>query len=316
MAAPLIRRSDGFDAELLLAALRPAAEARYLAVLAASRGRPTGLAAPLLDLLARSSISISERMVALEALGTHGAAAEHAAAAVDALAATLASAAADGGARAVACRALSQLAAQAIDGGRELRAALGGAVGSLAVALEKDGCRYARAHAAEALASIVVAHAAGGDGALDAAAAFAAAVLRDGGGLAAADVDACARARRRRAGRRPRLRALVVCAAALPADDADEPVLGCGMQRTLDMYALSAARRASGCLRAGCRRRPARSRWSTGRGTAPIGVSIRISSGVDLMSATVSLMSSLLHSERTAWSLRTRSYASCSGGKP
>ena len=132
-------------------------------------------------------------MVALEALGTHGAAAEHAAAAVDALAATtLASAAADGGARAVACRALSQLAAQAIDGGRELRTALGGAVGSLAVALEKDNCRYARAHAAEALASIVVAHAAGGDGALDAAAAFAAAVLRDGGGLAAADVDACA----------------------------------------------------------------------------------------------------------------------------
>ena len=190
MAAPLIRRSDGFDAELLLAALRPAAEARYLAVLAASRGRPTGLAAPLLDLLARSSISISERMVALEALGTHGAAAEHAAAAVDG-SPPRSPRRADGGARCRVSRACSWRR-RAIDGGRELRAALGGAVGSLAVALEKDHCRYARAHAAEALASIVVAHAAGGDGALDAAAAFAAAVLRDGGGLVAADVDACA----------------------------------------------------------------------------------------------------------------------------
>ena len=190
MAAPLIRRSDGFDAELLLAALRPAAEARYLAVLARAAGghRPRGAAARAAREIINFHLGANGRA---RALGTHGAAAEHAAAAVDALAATLASAAA-AAAHAPSRRALSQLAAQAIDGGRELRAALSGAVGSLAVALEKDNCRYTRAHAAEALASIVVAHAAGGDGALDAAAAFAAAVLRDGGGLAAADVDACA----------------------------------------------------------------------------------------------------------------------------
>ena len=62
----------------------------------------------------------------------------------------------DGGARAVAARALAQLSAQAIGGTRALAVAVGSAVGILSVAVQLDPDRYVRGYASEALANVAV----------------------------------------------------------------------------------------------------------------------------------------------------------------
>ena len=200
--------------QVLLAARRPTAEVRYLALLACVRGSAESSAPLLLRLVEDSGAekvhdsygshdaeksdaekggavkggaekggaealrqalrpnlrpSLSDRLVALEGLGTHGAHGAHVGArdgadeadavrAVDAISAVLgASASEDGGARAVAARSLAQLTARAL-GACSARAAVavGRAVGALTMALYADADRYVRAHASEALANVAV----------------------------------------------------------------------------------------------------------------------------------------------------------------
>ena len=107
--------------------------------------------------LTKLHASVSARLVAIEALGVHGAEPPYAPAAVAQLAAVVASTCAeDGGARAVAARALAQLSAQAIGGTRALAVAVGSAVGILSVAVQLDPDRYVRGYASEALANVAV----------------------------------------------------------------------------------------------------------------------------------------------------------------
>ena len=179
LSAAAVRGHDGFDAELLLAAATPRAEVVYLALLAMGRGVGSGGAPALLAVLDRATplvsphegwgghddkddaeealrrgASISGQLVALEALGTHAAEAVHAASAVSRLLGTLRDGRADGGARAVAARALSQLGTLALAPTADpaLRTAMAAAVAPLAAAMRADVDRYVRAHAAEALA--------------------------------------------------------------------------------------------------------------------------------------------------------------------
>jgi hypothetical protein len=163
MPASIIRKRDGFDAELLLAAARPNAEARYLKLLAIARSSAEGWASLLISVLRSSAVSTSERMVVLEALGSHGVGVGQARHSIRELCAVLASPMSDGGARAVAARALAQIGFQAIShtvaSGEEVRLSLAEATSSLSSALADDSCRYVRAHAAEALVCILLAHA-------------------------------------------------------------------------------------------------------------------------------------------------------------
>ena len=107
--------------------------------------------------LTKLHASVSARLVAIEALGVHGAEPPYAPAAVAQLAAVVASTCAeDGGARAVAARALAQLSARAIGGTRALAVAVGSAVGILSVAVQLDPDRYVRGYASEALANVAV----------------------------------------------------------------------------------------------------------------------------------------------------------------
>ena len=177
LSASVLRSVEGFDAELLLAASSPSAEAAFLAVTVLARTPPgranegkwdaTSLLLTLLDgkLL---HVPPSARLVSLEALGAHAA---HAAVAsgpvasaplasapvaVERLSRTLTNERADAGTRAIAARALAQLAAQGAlltkegaDGATEH------AVEALAAAAASDADRYVRGYAAEALASIL-----------------------------------------------------------------------------------------------------------------------------------------------------------------
>ena len=132
-----------------------AADRRVSSVMTSQASSPlTKLhASPLTKLHA----SVSARLVAIEALGVHGAEPPYAPAAVAQLAAVVASTCAeDGGARAVAARALAQLSAQAIGGTRALAVAVGSAVGILSVAVQLDPDRYVRGYASEALANVAV----------------------------------------------------------------------------------------------------------------------------------------------------------------
>lgn len=113
--------------------------------------------------------------VVLEALGSHGAQPGHELEAVTFLSRILANPRVDGGARAVAARSLSQLAALNLNPysypnsdsdsyprsnksgvQQELRDALSTAVDTLVTTLALDGDRYVRAHAFEALASFAL----------------------------------------------------------------------------------------------------------------------------------------------------------------
>lgn len=208
MPANLIRSLDGFDAESMMAAYSPAAAAAFAATLAFTRSaRPAGAAAThppasicgcpgeslegdpgesilrteaeavgatLLRLLDNSrALSISARLVLLGALGTHSLEPIHIRATARLACAIVSDSAADGSARAVAARVLSQLSARAIGAActspqdpataysaspyppaAALRAAVRESVGALAGALAGDADRYVRGHAAEALASI------------------------------------------------------------------------------------------------------------------------------------------------------------------
>ena len=107
--------------------------------------------------LTKLHASVSARLVAIEALGAHGAEPLYAPAAVAQLAAVVASTCGeDGGARAVAARALAQLSARSIGGTRALAVAVGAAVGVLSVAVQLDPDRYVRGFASEALANVAV----------------------------------------------------------------------------------------------------------------------------------------------------------------
>ena len=107
--------------------------------------------------LTKLHASVSARLVAIEALGAHGAEPLYAPAAVAQLAAVVASTCGeDGGARAVAARALAQLSAQSIGGTRALAVAVGAAVGVLSVAVQLEPDRYVRGFASEALANVAV----------------------------------------------------------------------------------------------------------------------------------------------------------------
>jgi len=107
--------------------------------------------------LTKLHASVSARLVAIEALGAHGAEPLYAPAAVAQLAAVVAcTCGEDGGARAVAARALAQLSARSIGGTRALAVAVGAAVGVLSVALQHDPDRYVRGFASEALANVAV----------------------------------------------------------------------------------------------------------------------------------------------------------------
>ena len=132
-----------------------AADRRVSSVMTSQASSPlTKLpASPLTKLHA----SVSARLVAIEALGVHGAEPPYAPAAVAQLAAVVASTCGeDGGARAVAARALAQLSARAIGGTRALAVAVGSAVGILSVAVQLDPDRYVRGYASEALANVAV----------------------------------------------------------------------------------------------------------------------------------------------------------------
>ena len=140
-----------------------AADRRVSSVMTSQASSPlTKLhASPLTKLhaspLTKLHASVSARLVAIEALGVHGAEPPYAPAAVAQLAAVVASTCAeDGGARAVAARALAQLSAQAIGGTRALAVAVGSAVGILSVAVQLDPDRYVRGYASEALANVAV----------------------------------------------------------------------------------------------------------------------------------------------------------------
>jgi hypothetical protein len=208
MPANLIRSLDGFDAESMMVAFNPAAAAGFAAALAFTRAaRPTAAAAPhspavgcactpessagdtrvsilgaaeacatLLRLLDNAhALSISARVVLLGALGIHSVAPAHVQATARLACAIVSDLDADGAARAVAARVMSQLSARAVgaacsslrDSARPdlasprsptaaLRTALRSnlPVGALAAALDGDPDRYVRGHVAEALASI------------------------------------------------------------------------------------------------------------------------------------------------------------------
>ncbi|KAL1522683.1 hypothetical protein AB1Y20_017660 [Prymnesium parvum] len=155
-SAAAIREADGFDAEMLLAASDPAAEALFLATVVSARMAPCGHGRLLLALYDSTS-SISIKLVVLEALGTHGAEPACASEAAALLARVLSDAHADGGARAVASRALSQLTARCLsDDCPALRAALCTSVEAVSGALAADRDRYVRAHAFEALATLAM----------------------------------------------------------------------------------------------------------------------------------------------------------------
>mgnify|MGYP002632862237 CR=1 FL=1 len=143
------------------------------------------MVAALMCLLGMPRASISVQLVCLEALGMHGIDPPHMRTAVAALASSLSSATSDGGARAVAARALSQLSAQVLQraeiavagivsadageadpaGGeadparlcvaRDAVDDLSRPVGTLVAALS-DSDRYVRAHAFEAICSLVI----------------------------------------------------------------------------------------------------------------------------------------------------------------
>ena len=174
LSASVLRQHEGFDAECLLAAADPGAEVRFMAMLILARN-PCLLndkqeldcgqskAAALLKLLAAPSHlrpPPSACLVALEALGMHSF--SMAAVGPDAdslvpqaaalLAVTLASPAADSGTRAIAARALAQLAAQdafvaTMD--------VADAVAALHAACMGDTDRYVRGYAFEALVGML-----------------------------------------------------------------------------------------------------------------------------------------------------------------
>lgn len=179
ISASLIRQAEGFDAECLLAAADPDAEAHYLRTLVSARAYPpicsTSFIASLFPAVGDGAAGDgdlaslagpagggtppphraprpppSARLVALEALGSEREGSTRAAA--DLLSWALSAPTADGGTRAVAARALAQLGAQGALPG----AALGGAVTALAAAARSDPDRYVRGYAVDALASIVL----------------------------------------------------------------------------------------------------------------------------------------------------------------
>ena len=168
-SASVLRTLEGFDAECLLAAARPPAEAAYFSTLVlarsmavASRGSTSGEL--LLGLLRPGSLAPpSARLVALEALGAHATArwrdggVAAAAPSLRFLIDVVRAPHSDAGTRALACRALAHVASGA-PAALELVAEDGpGAVGALAIALASDPDRYVRGYAAEALASVAVA---------------------------------------------------------------------------------------------------------------------------------------------------------------
>ena len=209
ISATLVRAREGFDAECLLAAASPHAEAAYHSTLVCARGDRRALdgrgpdrTPQLLRALGPPPPSSpsegleytappSARLVCLEALGWHAARSEHAPRAVALLASSLACECTDAGTRAVAARALAQLAAQGTLGAAAAPAcrmpAPGGscaprgpeeepslppaaewdgtvvaAVAALAAALEGDPDRYVRGYSADALASLLLLEAAAG----------------------------------------------------------------------------------------------------------------------------------------------------------
>jgi len=187
MAASAVREHDGFDAESMLEAARPTDAVVYAVALAftrrAARHDDGGVSTDrdqivetALKVLGHSGhyrrISISSRLVLLEALGFHSAKPAYILATARLACAILCDPMADGAARAVAARLLSQISARAIDfsstGEARCKTVLGGnrrnawrlalqsALETLAVALSEDADRYVRAHAAEALVANVM----------------------------------------------------------------------------------------------------------------------------------------------------------------
>ena len=187
ISASSVRVHEGYDAECLLAATDRRAEARYFGVLALIRSgcgelpHHSELFAALRQLGHPCRPPPSACLVLLEALGADmprccsrgaiadGCAAQEAAAPtygassrsllherVVCLASSLTHAHADAGTRAVAARALAQLAARRLLG--ETTAACVAAT-ALAAALATDADRYVRGYAADGLASLLLCHA-------------------------------------------------------------------------------------------------------------------------------------------------------------